>query len=125
MIYPYYRVKAGDTAVHPAYLLCWPAPVHPAAVSGYRLLPEEERFADYPGLVTALEKAKAGALAHIDSLISQGEAGLPELLQYRMDHYEDLNVNLTAANISRIAQQVLDDPQYRWQPYRIHIPYDH
>lgn len=124
MIYHYYKVKAGDTLVHPVYLLCWPVS-HPAAGTNYRLLPQDERFVVYQDLVTALEKAKAGALAYIGRLISQGGAGLPELLQYRMDHYEDLNVNLTAANISRIEQQVLDDPQYRWQPYRIDIPYEH
>ncbi|MEO3402863.1 hypothetical protein AAFN85_03110 [Mucilaginibacter sp. CAU 1740] len=123
MIYHYYRVKAGDTLVHPVYLLCWPV-LHPAGTN-YRLLPEDERFAVYPDLVTALEKAKAGALAYIGRLISSGKAGLPELLQYRIDHYEDLNVNLTEANIRRIEQRVSADPQFHWQPYRIHIPYDH
>lgn len=124
MFYHYFRVKTGDTLVQPAYLLCWPPVLKPKAGTNFRLLPRGERFADYPDLVTALEKAKAGALAHINRLVSKGAAGLPALLQYRVDHYEDLNINLTAANICRIAQQVETDPFYQWHPYRIQS-YDH
>ncbi|TCC96853.1 hypothetical protein [Pedobacter psychroterrae] len=88
----------------------------------YTLPPEKEMFTGYSDLVTALEKAKVGALAHITKLISRKQAGLSELLQYRIDHYEDLNVNLLDANIRKIEDQLRKDSNFQWVPYRIQTP---
>ncbi|TDQ11235.1 hypothetical protein [Pedobacter metabolipauper] len=73
----------------------------------------------YAGLILALENAKADALTFINELVRKGEDGLPELLQYRIDHYEDLNINLIEANIRKIEDALMIDPNYQWQPYRI------
>jgi hypothetical protein len=76
-------------------------------------------FYGYPKLVTALKKAKAGALVYIEHLIRRDAEGLPALLQYRMDHYEDLNINLVEAAIRRVEKQIQSTPLFKWQPYRI------
>jgi hypothetical protein len=59
-------------------------------------------FYGYTTQVKAMEMAKAGALRYINSLIDLGEAGEKQLLQYRTDHFEDLEVNLVYANIETI-----------------------
>jgi len=51
-------------------------------------------------------KAKAGALNHMNHIIKEIEAGIRKLVQYRNDHYEDLNVNLLDANIQRIKKEM-------------------
>ncbi|MET3981036.1 hypothetical protein ABIB62_003555 [Mucilaginibacter sp. UYP25] len=123
LIKRYYRVRAGDTAVTTISLLTLPPYRASCSTDAYKLLAEDDRFVDFPDLVTALEKAKAGALAYINLLIREGEVALPELLKYRIDHYEDLNINLLEANIRQVEQQLLGDPQFKWRPYRIQIPY--
>lgn len=60
----------------------------------YQLVPLGIMFYGYRTRIEAINGAKSGALSHINSLIALGKAGEQELLQYRMDHYEDLNVNL-------------------------------
>lgn len=65
-------------------------------------LPDNNNWKDYSLRSEAMEMAKAGALAYIDELIGQGESGLGTLLQYRMDHYEDLNINLIYSNIENV-----------------------
>lgn len=116
----YYRVWPNDTAVIPVAVVTFPIIAHQPNAT-YRLLHRNEQFMMYSGLVTALAKAKVGALAFIEHLNRKGEAGFPELLQYRIDHYEDLNVNLVDADIRRVEQQIKADPQFEWQPYRINF----
>jgi len=53
----------------------------------------------------AMEMAKAGALEYMETLINKGSSGMEALLKYREDHYEDLNENLTYANIEAIKNQ--------------------
>ncbi len=67
----------------------------------------------------AMEKAKDGARAYIAQLIEKGAEGLPELLQYRMDHYEDLNINLVDANIQKEECEMLSETNFEYKPYRI------
>jgi len=59
-------------------------------------------FYGYKTCVEAMEMAKAGALSYINSLIAMGKPGEQSLRQYRMDHYEDLNINLVEANIYKV-----------------------
>jgi hypothetical protein len=68
----------------------------------YSLLPEKERFYGYKLKTRAMEIAKEGALKHIEDLISEGDASIDKVYQYRFDHYEDLNINLTESNIRRL-----------------------
>ena len=65
-------------------------------------------FYGYKTHAEAMEGAKAGALSYINSLIAMGEAGEELLLQYRMDHYEDLNINLVEANIYEVEHHLPD-----------------
>jgi hypothetical protein len=85
----------------------------------YTLQPGYDRYYQTTSLVAAMEKAKEGALACIDALIDQGETGKPALLQYRIDHYEDLHVNLVDANIQLVEQEITEDRYFKWTPYRI------
>lgn len=74
--------------------------IYKAIVSVTYALPVGERlFYGYTTRARAMEMAKAGALRHINSLIDLGEDGEKQLLQYRTDHFEDLEVNLVYANI--------------------------
>nr|MCS3813027.1 hypothetical protein [Mucilaginibacter sp. X4EP1] len=52
-----------------------------------------------------MEMAKAGVLKYIETLIDRGRSGMATLLKYRIDHYEDLNKNLTYVNIEAIKNQ--------------------
>jgi len=63
-------------------------------VSALRVLPPEQLYHDYKTRELAVEAAKAGARAYINKLIALGDSGKELLLQYRSDHYEDLNINL-------------------------------
>jgi len=69
------------------------------AGAAYRLPAENAIFYGYATRVKAMEMAKAGALSYINSLINEGAAGKARLLQYRRDHYQDLNINLVEASI--------------------------
>ncbi|MBB6131114.1 hypothetical protein [Mucilaginibacter lappiensis] len=68
----------------------------------YVLPPLGVLYYGYKTQAEAMEGAKAGALCYINSLIAMGEAGEQTLIQYRMDHYEDLNINLVEANIYEV-----------------------
>lgn len=68
----------------------------------YSLPPLGALFYGYRNRVEAMKAAKAGALSYINSLIDLGEAGAQTLRQYRIDHYEDLNINLLEANINYV-----------------------
>lgn len=72
----------------------------------YRL--SDSLFYGYRTHIEAMKMAKAGALSHINSLIAMGKQGEQSLLQYRMDHYEDLNINLVEANIYKIENNLPD-----------------
>jgi len=67
----------------------------------YSLPPDDSMFYGYLDKATAMEKAKAGALAYIGRLVEEGEAGIKKLAQYRTEHYEDLNIHLLDANIRK------------------------
>jgi hypothetical protein len=68
----------------------------------YALPTDGTLFYGYSSEAKAMQMAKAGALKYIDLLISRGKAGEQALLQYRFDHYDDLNNKLTAANIKQV-----------------------
>lgn len=120
--FKYYRVYKNQTAVelvsfNDFILTFMPQRSNSGAV--YTLPPDKEMFCACTDLVSALEKAKAGALVYIGRLIEQGDAGLAELLQYRIDHYEDLNVNLLDGNIREIEDKLKQNIDFKWIPYRI------
>ncbi|GAA3990694.1 hypothetical protein [Mucilaginibacter dorajii] len=118
--YRYYRVVKNDTALQ-AFSANDFRP-RPAVIAGinYSLLPGWEGYDQYADIGQAMEKAKAGALNYIEQLISGGEASLPKLLQYRMDHYEDLHINLVYSNIQLVEAAAISNTQFTWHPYRIH-----
>lgn len=120
--YNFYRVNKNDTTITTIstnnFKPVKPRPYSfmPAVYTLQRCIDDCYYFVD---LVNAMEKAKAGALAYIELLIGEGEAGMAALLQYRMDHYEDLHINLVDANIQLVEQQLMEDRHYKWTPYRI------
>jgi hypothetical protein len=57
----------------------------------YSLPLDDSMFYGYTDKVTAMEKAKYGALKYINHMIREVEQGIKKLVQYRNDHYEDLN----------------------------------
>jgi len=65
-------------------------------------------FYGYQTYAKAMQGAKAGALSYINSLIDLGESGEQTLFQYRMDHYEDLNLNLVGSNIYKVEHHLPD-----------------
>jgi hypothetical protein len=69
------------------------------ADAAYSLPADNALFYGYATKVKAMEMAKAGALRYIDSLIAEGMPGKARLLEYRRDHYQDLNITLVEANI--------------------------
>jgi hypothetical protein len=122
--FKYFRVNKYDTAVSEVSVIrLKPLKWHNGAGTSlsWGLPPDTEMFYGYTGLITALEKAKAGALQYINSLIQKGESGLPDLLKYRIDHYEDLWINLIDTNIKNVEENLKTDSNYQWKPYRIHI----
>lgn len=119
--YRYYRVNKNDTALQAFSTNDFR--LRPAVITGiinYSLLPGWEGYDQYADIGQAMEKAKAGALNYIEHLITGGEASLPKLLQYRMDHYEDLHINLVYNNIQQVEAASISNIQFTWHPYRIH-----
>jgi hypothetical protein len=120
----YYRVFKNDTSVTevsandfmpaPTRHFKSGLPIHTSIIekvgsihiSEYTLVPENEMFYGYLDKADAMVKAKAGALNHMNHIIKEIEAGIRKLVQYRNDHYEDLNVNLLDANIQRIKKEM-------------------
>ena len=85
----YFKVKAAchlHSRLHPAFFIAADGPMYCGFLS---------RF-------SAMEHAKAGALKYIAKLIEGGELRYGQLLKYRSDHYEDLNINLTNRNIQNL-----------------------
>ena len=121
--YRYYRVMRHDTTIATISANDFkPVRIRAKTSSSYYILnPEYELYYQSANLVNAMKKAKAGALAYIDKLIGLGEQGLPELLKYRIEHYEDLHINLVDANIQQVEQQLSANNDYKWQPYKIQI----
>jgi hypothetical protein len=119
--YRYYRVNKNDTTLQ--IFSANDFRPRSAVVAGschYSLLPGWKGYDQYTDIGQAMEKAKAGALNYIDQLITEGEAGIPKLLQYRMDHYEDLHINLVDSNIQVVEAAAISNTQFTWHPYRIH-----
>lgn len=87
----------------------------------FSLPPDQDMFYGYVSLVQALNQAKKGAQTYIEKLINEGEQSLPQLWQYRFNHYEDLCVNLLNDNIRRLDARLKIDENYHWVPYRIHL----
>lgn len=114
----YYRVNSNDTNITEISINNFKPHVSKPAGALY-LQSGAPLFRLFTDIGQAMEKAKAGARAHIGRLIKRGEEGLPELLQYRMDHYEDLNINLVDANIQKEEIQMLADQHFLYKPYRI------
>jgi hypothetical protein len=116
--YKIYRVNKNDTAIREI-----PAndfkPVTRKPSGRLSLVPGAEMFGLYSDIGLAMESAKTGARAYIEQLIERGDEGLPELLQYRMDHYEDLNINLVEANIQKEEREMLTGQNFAYKPYRI------
>ncbi|TSJ36403.1 hypothetical protein FO440_23160 [Mucilaginibacter corticis] len=89
----YFRVFRNDTAIteistndfHRAGL----KPIGPL-----RLQPLGKLYYGYKSRELAIRGAKAGARSYINQLIALGDEGKERLIQYRMDHYDDLNFNL-------------------------------
>jgi hypothetical protein len=106
----FYRVFKHDTAVTEVSSNNFITSLKPpkviavqgtSPVMAYSLPVGDAMFYGYLTKAEAMEKAKHGALLYIDLLIGRGESGIGTLKQYRMDHYEDLNVNLLEANIRK------------------------
>ncbi|RYY37487.1 MAG: hypothetical protein EOP46_02520 [Sphingobacteriaceae bacterium] len=72
----------------------------------YSLPVDNEMFYGYTTKIKAMEKAKAGALSYINLMIDEVETGINKLKQYRNDHYEDLNINLTDVSIRRLEKEM-------------------
>ena len=111
----YYRVYKNDTAVTevstndfislttrhfkaigvtnpPVDVLCSIPPL-------YSLPTDDTMYYGYSNKIKALEMAKAGAIRYINAMLKAGVSRNTELMQYRSDHYTDLNVTLREANI--------------------------
>lgn len=67
---------------------------------------DEPAFCGFLSQIDAMEYAKAGALKYISELIDEGDAGKERLLQYREEHYDDLNFNLTDRHIRQIEMEL-------------------
>ncbi|RVU02421.1 hypothetical protein EOD41_00325 [Mucilaginibacter limnophilus] len=72
----------------------------------YTLPVDAEMFCGYTDKIKAMEKAKAGALNYINLMIKEVETGINKLKQYRNDHYDELNINLTDASIRRLEKEM-------------------
>jgi hypothetical protein len=117
----YYRVDKNDTFVKEVSANDFkPArPTSTGTCEGITLQHDAGTYSMYTDLMQAMEKAKAGAQAYIEQLIAEGEEGQSKLLQYRMDHYEDLNINLVEANIQKEEEETKTIANFEYKPYRI------
>ncbi|MEP6613279.1 MAG: hypothetical protein ABJA76_15370 [Mucilaginibacter sp.] len=85
----YFKIKAAcrsHSRLHPAFFIAADGPIYCGFLSRFR----------------AMEHAKAGALKYIAKLIDGGEQRYGQLLKYRSEHFDDLNVNLTDGNIQKL-----------------------
>jgi len=114
----YYRVYKNDTKVtevstndfiplttrhfKAGWLIGPPVDVLCSIPSCYSLPADDAMYYGYASKVKALEMAKVGAIRHINAMLKAGPAANNELMKYRSDHYNDLNVTLRDANIHRL-----------------------
>jgi hypothetical protein len=76
--------------------------LHALGCPAFSIRNDDHFFYGFLCRVTAMKRAKTGALAYIGKLIEDGERSGHLLLRYREDHYEDLNFNLTDRSIRNI-----------------------
>jgi hypothetical protein len=79
-----------------------PRIMHSVVATTYSLLTKDPLYYGFLSRARAMEMAKAGALEYMEILMEKGTAGKQMLLKYRIDHYDDLNQNLTYAKIEAI-----------------------
>ncbi len=90
--------KAGLVTGPPVDVLC--------SIPSYYFLPVgNAMYYGYATKIKAMEMAKAGAIKHINVMLKAGLSRNTELMQYRCDHYTDLNVTLREANINTLANK--------------------
>lgn len=121
--YKYYRVNKTNPTITELSVNDF-RPAGPRAAGLPVLQTGLGRFFLSTDIGQAMEKAKAWALADIQALIARGEEASPELLQYREDHYEDLNINLVDAHIQKEENAMLNDQRFAYKPYKIAAEYD-
>jgi hypothetical protein len=103
----YYRVYQHDTAVTKVSANDFKPVVTRIAFQPIYSLPTDgTMFYGYLNQIEAMEKAKAGALAFINGIIKNIDKGINQLKQYRVEHYDDLNIILLDANIRRLEQEM-------------------
>jgi hypothetical protein len=90
--------KAGWNIGPPVDVLC-------SIPSYYSLPADDAMYYGYSSKIKALEMAKVGAIRHINVMLKAGLRRNAELMQYRSDHYTDLNVTLREANIHTLANK--------------------
>ncbi|WP_345949294.1 hypothetical protein ABDD95_20835 [Mucilaginibacter sp. PAMB04274] len=117
--FKYYQVKLHDTVIIPVSVNNFRRLPELPSGAAIQLLSKNERYVGYCTLIEALEKAKAGALAYLEQLADDGKE--QEILDYRIAHYEDLNMNLVDRNIRKVEHALAIDPNYQWQPYHIKL----
>lgn len=81
--------------------------VHSAIRPAFSLADDDHMYYGSLSQIKTMEHAKAGALKYIGKLIDGGEKSYNLLLQYREDHYEDLNINLVDRNIRKLERALL------------------
>ena len=83
-------------------------PVKSGLISALVLsLPSDDlMFYEYNDKIKAMEMAKSGALAYINTLINDALQAIGKLKKYRDEHYEDLNTNLVDSNIRRLEREM-------------------
>lgn len=117
--YHYYRVDQHDTAIRQISVNDF-RPVRTGRITGPLFLqPGSPTYWLFTDIGRAMEKAKAEAQAYIGQLIARGEEGGSELLQYRIDHYEDLNINLVETNVEKQEREMLGHSDFQYKPYKI------
>jgi hypothetical protein len=103
----YYRVFQYDTAVTKVSANDFKlAGCRIAVPPVYSLPTDGTMFYGYLNQIEAMEKAKAGALAFIEGVIKKVDEGINQLKQYRVEHYDDLNINLLDTNIRRLEKEM-------------------
>ena len=102
----YFRFLKNDTMVNEVSTNDFkPFKAKSSITTAYSLVVKAPLYYGFLSRARAMEMAKAGALEYMESLIDKGRSGMDALLKYRDDHYEDLNENLTYANIEAIKNQ--------------------
>jgi hypothetical protein len=112
--FKFYKVFKNDTAVNEVFTndfkpfrstylkIKTACSLHSAIRPAFSLVDDDHSYYGSLSRIKAMEHAKAGALKYIGKLIDGGEKSYNLLLQYREDHYEDLNINLVDRNIRKL-----------------------